>query len=179
MPADPPISFQEKAQAAGNSASGGYPYQLSASDLDRNFVYATLDVEPNEFAQVEDFIGANGHPARRLKVNGLPPGYSSGNVIQWDGESWVPVAAPNTAGQLLQWTGTEWIAVAAPSTNGQLLQWQGGVWTPLDPPSEAGPFLMWGGSGWTYGPPPPSSLCALVSQGGQYSWLAIEPCPEA
>jgi hypothetical protein len=85
MPADPPISFERLAKSAGNPASGGYPYQLSAKDLDKNFAYATLDIDST---LVEESPGAGGHKSRRLKIPAVP---SSGThvlgavdgAIQW------------------------------------------------------------------------------------------------
>jgi hypothetical protein len=71
----PPVSFQTLAQTAGNPAAGGYPYQLRASDLDKNFVYATLDVDDS---LIEQTTGAGGHPQRRLKIPAAP---SSGTHI--------------------------------------------------------------------------------------------------
>ena len=69
MPANPPVSFDEKAQSGGNSASGGYPYQLSASDLDKNFVFATLDVDDS---LIESTTGKGGYKQRRLKIPAAP-----------------------------------------------------------------------------------------------------------
>ncbi len=89
MPADPPVSFQQMAQRGGNSAAGGYPYQIRASDLDKNFVFATLDVDAS---LIESITGTGGHPARRLKIPAAP---SSGTHVLGavDGE--------------LQWIATE------------------------------------------------------------------------
>lgn len=69
MAADPPVSFQQKAKQGGNPAAGGYPYQLRASDLDKNFVFATLDADPS---LIETKSGAGGHTQRRLKIPAAP-----------------------------------------------------------------------------------------------------------
>ena len=69
MAATPPVSFQQAAQQGGNSATGGYPYQIRASDLDKNFVFATLDADPS---LVEKISGAGGHPQRKLKIPAVP-----------------------------------------------------------------------------------------------------------
>lgn len=61
-----PVNFQEK--VAQNNASG-YPYQIAASDLQKNFVYAALDVNDG---LVENFTGPGGHTARRLKIPAPP-----------------------------------------------------------------------------------------------------------
>jgi len=85
MPADPPVSFQQMAQSGGNPAAGGYPYQIRASDLDKNFVFATLDADPS---LIETTTGQGGHLARKLKIPTVPGGgtYVLGavnGVLQW------------------------------------------------------------------------------------------------
>ena len=88
MAADPPVSFEQKAKQGGNPAAGGYPYQLSAGDLDKNFVFATLDADPS---LVEVTTGQGGHQQRRLKIPALPTGDSALNLTaQSGGLSWVP-----------------------------------------------------------------------------------------
>ena len=69
MPANPPVSFEQKAKSGGNSASGGYPYQIRASDLDKNFVFATLDADAS---LIETKTGKGGHTQRRLKIPAAP-----------------------------------------------------------------------------------------------------------
>jgi hypothetical protein len=71
MSAQPPVSFQTLAQTAGNPAAGGYPYQIRASDLDKNFVFATLDADPS---LIESTTGQGGHLARKLKIPTVPGG---------------------------------------------------------------------------------------------------------
>jgi hypothetical protein len=71
MPADLPVSFEQKAKQGGNPAAGGYPYQLSASDLDKNFVFAALDVDDS---LIEPTTGTGGHKARKLKIPAVPEG---------------------------------------------------------------------------------------------------------
>jgi len=69
MPANLPVSFEQKSKQGGNPAAGGYPYQISATDLDKNFVFATLDVDESLIEQVS---GTGGHPQRRLKIPAAP-----------------------------------------------------------------------------------------------------------
>jgi hypothetical protein len=85
MPSDPPFSFQQAAQQGGNPATGGYPYQLRASDLDKNFVFATLDVDAS---LIEQTTGAGGHAARKLKIPAAPASGTHvlgavGGSLQW------------------------------------------------------------------------------------------------
>jgi hypothetical protein len=85
MPADPPVSFQQAAQQGGNPANGGYPYQIRASDLDKNFVFATLDADES---LIETTTGQGGHPSRKLKIPAVPSSGTHvlgavGGVLQW------------------------------------------------------------------------------------------------
>lgn len=85
----PPLSFASLAQTAPNPASGGYPYRIRGTDLDKNFVFATLQIDPS---LLQSAIGAGGHPARKLKIPAVP---GSGTHV---------LGAVNGA---LQWIATE------------------------------------------------------------------------
>ena len=69
--ANTPIDFEAKAKQAKSASAGGYPIQLSASDLMRNFVYATLDADAS---LIEETTGQGGHKARKLKIPAVPGG---------------------------------------------------------------------------------------------------------
>ena len=73
MTDEPPVSFSEKAKQA--KQGGGYPVQISGSDLDKNFVFATLQAEEG---WIEQETGKNGHTARKLALPALP---SSGTHV--------------------------------------------------------------------------------------------------
>lgn len=61
----PPVSFSEKVRAPAGPNAGGYPTQLSASDLDRNFAACFLTADdPKVF---EECIGPYGYPSRKIK----------------------------------------------------------------------------------------------------------------
>jgi hypothetical protein len=64
-----PVDFEEKARAAKSASGGGYPVQLSAADLMRNFVMAALDADES---LIETTTGQGGHPARKLKIPAVP-----------------------------------------------------------------------------------------------------------
>jgi hypothetical protein len=85
MNSTPPVDFKALAQTAANPASGGYPYQIRASDLDKNFVFATADYA-DEF-EVSQQNSAGGHAQRVVK---LKPGTSPDQYLKWDGEKWIP-----------------------------------------------------------------------------------------
>ena len=61
-----PVDLSYKVKA---SAGGGYPTQISASDLMQNFVFAALEVDPS---LVEQTTGQGGHPQRKLKIPAAP-----------------------------------------------------------------------------------------------------------
>lgn len=81
----PPVSFQALAQTAANPATGGYPYTIKGSDLDKNFTFATLQIDPT---LLQSTIGAGGHPARKLKIPAVPGSGTHvlgavGGTLQW------------------------------------------------------------------------------------------------
>jgi hypothetical protein len=63
-----PVDFEAKVKAPPG-ASGGYPVQLSAADLMKNFSMAALDADPS---LIEQTTGQGGHPARKLKIPAVP-----------------------------------------------------------------------------------------------------------
>ena len=70
-----PVDFEALARAAKNASGGGYPVQISAADLMRNFNFAALDADPS---LIETTTGQGGHTARRLKIPAAP---SSGTHV--------------------------------------------------------------------------------------------------
>lgn len=65
-----PVDFSKKVKGSSASKSG-YPYQISASDLDKNFVYAALDCDKS---LIEETSGDGGHTKRKLKIPAVPKG---------------------------------------------------------------------------------------------------------
>lgn len=87
MKNDPPINFEALVKAPKKSSVGGYPYQLSAKDLMRNFVWATLHIS-DRF--VESSQGLAGYAARKLKdpypepqAEGQAALISVNGTVQW------------------------------------------------------------------------------------------------
>lgn len=85
MPSDPPVDFQQLAQGATGTTNRDYPYAIKATDLMKNFVFATLDIAEGVY---EETSGAQGHRQRRLKIPTPPSAgtYVLGSVngtIQW------------------------------------------------------------------------------------------------
>jgi hypothetical protein len=70
-----PVDFEAKARGAKPPNGAGYPVQISAGDLMRNFVFAALDADPS---LIETTTGQGGHTARRLKIPAAP---SSGTHV--------------------------------------------------------------------------------------------------
>jgi hypothetical protein len=92
----PPVSFTEKAKATGKGA--GYPVQISAADLDENFIFATLDV-PEADADgvpqpwiVTQVTGPAGKPQRQILFNPAPPTDGATYVLAFTGGAfaWLP-----------------------------------------------------------------------------------------
>lgn len=85
MPADPPVDFQALAQGATGTTNADYPYSIKATDLMKNFVFATLDMDESLYTEQ---TGRGGHRQRRLKIPALPGGGTFvlgavGGTIQW------------------------------------------------------------------------------------------------
>lgn len=71
-----PVNFEglSKLPAGGS----GYPYQIKASDLMKNFVFASLQVDEE---YLESTTGMNGYEARKLKMFSLPELPGSGTYV--------------------------------------------------------------------------------------------------
>lgn len=85
MPSNPPVDFQAIAQGATGSTNKDYPYAIKATDLMKNFVFATLIMEESLY---EEVTGMQGHSQRRLKIPAVPGGgtYVLGAIdgeMQW------------------------------------------------------------------------------------------------
>lgn len=89
MPSDPPVDFQQLAQGATGTTNRDYPYAIRATDLMKDFVFATLDIEEGVY---EETTGLQGHRQRRLKIPS-PPGSGTHVLGVVDG--------------LMQWIATE------------------------------------------------------------------------
>jgi len=61
-----PVSFTQEIQGNSNN-----PYQIKASDLDKDFVFAALDVD---VSLIEEITGQGGYTARKLKIPAVPSG---------------------------------------------------------------------------------------------------------
>ena len=80
-----PIKFRNKVSMPSSANGTGYPYRISATDLDQNFAYAALDVEEGWFENISvgEFKG------RKLKLPAAPEGEgvyllgSTGGDIGW------------------------------------------------------------------------------------------------
>jgi len=85
MPSDPPVDFQALAQGARGQSGNDYPYAIKATDLMKDFVFATLVIADGLY---EETAGMQGHRQRRLKIPS-PPGSGThvlgvvGGDIQW------------------------------------------------------------------------------------------------
>ena len=75
MPSDPPVDFQALAQGATGTTNKDYPYAIKATDLMKDFVFATLDIAEGVY---EEITGLQGHRQRKLKIPSPP---SSGTYV--------------------------------------------------------------------------------------------------
>jgi hypothetical protein len=64
-----PVDFEERSRRAKQASGGGYPVQISAADLMKNFVHAALDADPS---LIEQTTGQGGHQGRKLKIPAVP-----------------------------------------------------------------------------------------------------------
>jgi hypothetical protein len=81
-----PVDFSEKVRRPAGKA-GGYPTQIKAEDLDKNFTWCAVEFDEASFA-VESTTGLGGHPTRKIKLLAPPASgtYVLGSVdgeIQW------------------------------------------------------------------------------------------------
>ncbi len=80
-----PVSFKDKVTLPTSADGTGYPYRISASDLDRNFAYAALDA-PDGWIE-EASVGEHG--GRKLKLPEIPSGegvfllVANGGSLEW------------------------------------------------------------------------------------------------
>ena len=85
MPSNPPVNFEELVQGATGTTSRDYPYAIKASDLMKDFVFATLDIAEGVY---EETTGTGGHRQRRLKIPTPPTSGtyvlgSTGGALSW------------------------------------------------------------------------------------------------
>lgn len=120
MPANPPVDFQQLAQEATGTTNRDYPYAIKATDLNKNFVFATLDVAANLF---EETTGMQGHRQRRLKIQ---PGIQENQIAYWDGTKYVPMVAPS-GNSVLNFNGASFQWLTAPGRGTYVLGSVGGV----------------------------------------------------
>lgn len=64
-----PVDFEARVKAPQSARGGGYPVQISAADLMKNFVYSALDADPSI---IEETTGQGGHTGRKLKIPTVP-----------------------------------------------------------------------------------------------------------
>ena len=70
-----PVDFEALARSAPSATGSGYPVQLSAADLMKNFVFASLDADPS---LIQKTTGEGGYESRKLKIPAVP---SSGTHV--------------------------------------------------------------------------------------------------
>lgn len=121
MPANPPVNFQEKVQGPTGTTGKDYPYAIRASDLDKNFVFATLDIDDDLIEQVS---GAGNHSQRKLKIDA---GTGTNQIYIWNGDKITVINATPTEGSVLVFKDEAFSYVQAPSSGTHVLGSVGGA----------------------------------------------------
>jgi hypothetical protein len=109
MPSNPPVDFQQLAQGARGQSGSDYPYAIKATDLMKDFVFATLDIAEGVY---EETTGMQGHRQRRLKIDA---GTEANQIYIWNGDKITTIGAPPASGThvlgamggTIQWIETE------------------------------------------------------------------------
>jgi WD40 repeat protein len=206
MPSDPPVDFQALAQGAAGTTNKDYPYAIKATDLMRNFVFATLDIEDG---LVEETTGAQGHRQRKFKVPApqgeseveklvyrdgnffwvasIPNGTINGQVVFWnqDEEEWKLTEGELESGQMLAWNAEEfkWIYTPIPEEDGQILTWDNEEkkWKHIPAPTQDGEILYWDAEEkeWRYIPAPTQDGQILTWDEAEKEWkYSVAPTEE-
>lgn len=148
-----PVDFEMLARSAANG--GGYPVQISASDLMRNFVFAALDVEQNGFAQIINDAGQNGYPKRKVKIG--PQNEIEGGVLYYQEGNWISSEVPQ---------------------EGSILYYKNGEWLPCDPPESSKAILTYDNQkvDWVEPPSAMSGFYVLGVSVSGFTWLETKNC---
>lgn len=109
-----PVDFEALARGAKKASGGGYPVQISAADLQKNFVFAALDADAS---LLETVTGPGGHSARKLRLPAVPAvttpqvlTASAGDLSWAEGIPPAPTSGTHVLGCVngeLQWIATE------------------------------------------------------------------------
>lgn len=111
-----PVDFEERSRRAKQASGGGYPVQISAADLMKNFVHAALDADES---LIETTTGQGGHEARKLKIPAVPDGAeplaltATSGSLSWAAAGGIPTPPASGTHVLgavdgaLQWITTE------------------------------------------------------------------------
>lgn len=134
MAADLPIDFEQKVKASPPANGRGYPYQISAKDLMKDFVFASPVIEDKTPSgkkngiTVTEATGQGGHKARKLSCTYVPEATTNGALLTWDGDKWKTIYPPTTGPALIFWTGAAWATLPpATGTTPSVLSCSGGT----------------------------------------------------
>lgn len=116
-----PVDLQQKLKLPAAPNGTGYPYRLSASDLMKNFVFASVTVSPYTREGVRNGIketsasGQGGHTERSIYTEAFPENPSNGDMMYYNGTEWVSLSAPSGGVHVLSHNGSEpsWLATEA------------------------------------------------------------------
>ena len=165
-----PIDFEAKVKQARAANGAGYPTQISAGDLMRNFVFAAGEFDADQFDVTDGTGQESSYTTQKISLKSPLVGTAQGEIPFWSMEAnenaggWQMIR-PATQGGFFYWN-TEangylggWKTPPAPLQQGELLFWnknannQVGGWE-LVTVSQPGAFLVWnedlysGNGGW-------------------------------
>lgn len=157
----PPVLFSDKIKTT--ASGGGYPVQISATDLDKNFVFGLLEApalddagNPQPFL-ISEKTGAGGHQQRQIIFNPPPPQDGETYRLGFGAGAWAwskPVLPDGTSpGQLLQWeTTSQTYVLLTPTQSNQMLRWDSSAqsWSLITPSSRA--LIYYDGAAWNFIP---------------------------
>ena len=99
-----PVNFEDKVKLPPAPGGTGYPYRLSAADLMKNFVYASVVIDPFTREGIRNGIkqtissGQGGHSNRHLFTEPFPEKPNEGDMMYFNGTEWVSLPSPSGSG---------------------------------------------------------------------------------
>jgi hypothetical protein len=122
-----PVSFKEKLREPKKDG-GGYPVQIKADDLDKNFLYAALDADET----LVEITKSGANSGRKLKIPAVPETGSRylsarNGEMSWSGLGSGDNEDQGEEGDVLYHDGEDWVRLSRPESGLHVLAIDGGV----------------------------------------------------
>lgn len=176
-----PVDFEAKLKAPPSSI-GGYPSQISASDLMRNFVYAAGEFNEEEFEVTDSNGESSPHTTRKISLKSPLVGTDQGDVPFWNKSlnensgGWQMVK-PSGNGTMIYYSAAAkvWRTVT-PTGDGTMVYWseEEKEWKKVTPTDKS--IIYFKDKKWHSLPAPEEGTLVLGSKDGVIQWLATEEC---